>query len=236
MKKQIMLACTFFLLSLTLIISNTNAHAGVWGDQVTNSADLTSQRSILQGQLTGDWSDDFTISWNITEDSGLWTYNYNITDGETIKKTVLELDQGLGLSDISNMIINGSSSSQFSIDTWDSSAPHLGDIPAAIYGIRFEPSGNPVSYSFQTEAAPVWGNFYTVDGSAGKNSRIHAFNNALGYASFDSSDTGEFIVRPGAAGDIMDPGSIAPEPLSSVLFLTGAVALAGRLYRVKKTA
>jgi len=66
-------------------------------------------------------------------------------------------------------------------------------------------------------------------GGKDKKRQIYAYNEALGLEDFNSKDKLDFIGRPGGTAAI-----VVPEPLSIILFVSGGIVLAGRLYLKKR--
>lgn len=101
------------------------------------------------------------------------------------------------------------------------------EMPAPLYGIKFDVGGDYITYAFQTAKDPVWGNFYAKDGTTkvgGVRRDVYAYNDALGMSGFNSDNKLYFIPRP-------DGGSnppMAPEPVSMTLFFSGGAALTVR--------
>lgn len=93
-------------------------------------------------------------------------------------------------------------------------------MPHSFYGVKFdELNVYIVSFSFTSTQAPVWGNFYSKDGTV-KDNPVVAWNTGLG-----DPDNGVFIPRP--------DGIPVPEP--GILLLLGigmmGVGIASRSLR-----
>ncbi len=180
------------------------------------------------GGLKGNWR-GFTISWNITEVDDLWTYEYTLSaTRKAISHFILEVtNPSLSTGFINPQMKIGSeewTSTTFegpmvwSRNKQGNSNPNM---PADIYGIKFNGGGTTVSYLFQTTQDPVWGNFYAKSGND-KGKWVYDYNNALGITNFNSNNKLDFIVRPD--GGATPPA--APEPISSLLFVIGGTVYA----------
>ena len=217
MKKYVVVS--ILVLAAVMFLGYRNAEAtSLWGTSVTNPADLNDSRSFdatLGGHYPG-----LAITWNIAFNgsTNLWDYCYtfnNPTGSPEVSHFILELTNGSGLEDLSN--IEGTA--EFN-DSWGPSSGNPGfPSGAEIYGVKFD--WQALNYSFSTELSPVWGNFFVKGGSD-----YYAYNHALAMAGFDSENILDFIVRPNGCPPVV------PEPTSLSLMGLGLFGLLG--FRKKK--
>jgi len=217
----------------------SSIHASIYGESVVYedqkdqrtfslSPDYTPDEST--GGLSGYWPSEFTISWNISYDldSLLWHYEYNLSATmKDISHFILEVSDTAQYDDVSNILINGNLAALEGPKLWTTAGNQT--LPNSFYGIKFDQGGSSVSYSFDSTLEPVWGNFYAKSG-VDKGNLINAYNNALDLNNFDSDEKLDFVVRPN--GGHTPP--VAPEPISSTLFIVGGATLGLRRYWKKR--
>jgi hypothetical protein len=215
MKKLVFLITALSVAFIVSAAAPQTAQSAIWGTPVTDPALWNDSRSSGNGITgTGDWTSGFNLSWQISKNSGVWTYEYTVsTDNKDISHFILEVtDDEYGFS-----ILNGSSSG---IDseapkTYESGGGNPG-MPNPFYGIKFDfgAAGGAITYTLVTDRSPVYGVFYAKDGKTGGVDNI-AHSNALSYSDFRTNDglvALDFIVRPNGA----------PVPVPGAVWLLGS--------------
>jgi hypothetical protein len=207
---------------------------GSYSSQLTNGGS-TSGGGYWEG------SSQPTISWNVTGSGSSWNYSYTLTDNystcPTLPYMLLETSTTFTSSDISSMTGGTDSVGTFTSGTY----PNL---PRSLYGLKLTPgsAGNTETFSFHSDRAPVWGDFYT-QGDASYT--YYAWNS--GFASNDpdpvagapangglditsGSPQGWYLLVPDTSGG---GGSSTPEPGSLGLGLCALGLAVGALRRRK---
>jgi hypothetical protein len=211
-----------------------------------------SSDGYLQG--TGDWNDmgPTSLSWDVSwSGSGLVHYSYTFDVAHhDISHLSLELSDTFTASDISNVTINGNSTSNYSLGSFTGGNVPFNTMPGDMYGIKFSvPSGSlTATITFDSTRLPEWGDFYarcgvrlehTLDPS---DPNWKQWNSAwnTGFATGETAGAGNDPSVATGSGSyqnhILTPNSVAvvPEPVSSMLFVVGSVFLAGRRLIKKK--
>lgn len=192
------------------------------------------------------------LSWTITapgDNSNLYTYSYTFSglNGTSLRPDIshfiLELSQGCaaGSGCVQNATMRVGNGPVVNIPTNKLEygtfmlAPSNPMFPAnaSISGIKFDLStnGSPVTYTFQSTKAPVWGDFYIKGGSPNNQNNFGvAYNYGLTTAAKQNfmQQYNWFIARP----DTLEFAAEIPEP--GTVFLTGAGLLAALAWRRKQ--
>ena len=124
----------------------------------------------------GSWSDTnggFLISWDITSISGGYHYSYTISNAngstpiiQDMSHLILEVSSCFTSSDIWNATLDGEAVSVVGPQTFTSSGSSGSNpnMPASdIFGIKLDAGG--ITYAFDSNKMPVWGDFYAKDGN-----------------------------------------------------------------------
>ena len=217
---------THFFLLLSLGGVSTIYASPIFG----TAAPLTGTRTESSGEIvTGGGystdSGDFTLDWTVTQNGGLFTYTYDLSGYTTpaISHLIISLSDGCSLD--TACITDASSTITFDVFSGTGQGNSNPGFPAgtSISGVKFNSgSENSTTYTFTSDRAPVYGDFYLKGGSG-----PFAYNSGLTNSA--SSDQLAFVARPDTSGSIGTQAAV-PEPGSLLLFGGGAVLLAlGRL-------
>ncbi len=185
---------------------------------------------------TGNWvlGGTTAMEWTVTQNQDLtWHYDYLLShpDGET-SHILLEVSPTFGLD---NLLNPGGDFGEILLQTWTDQEgnPNLPDI---LYGIKFnETSGTATHIYFDSDRAPMWGDFYAKDGNSGGQGVNTAWN-----AGFTLPDSDPITVPPHDGSEmnhILVPDTQVnpiPEPMT-LLLLSGGL-LAGALAHRRRRA
>lgn len=129
---------------------------------------------------TSPWSDDFTIAWEITDMGSYWCYNYtlsSVTGGPLSKDPshlIIEFSGEADTSNFWNVVMDGETlvGDEIAFGLFSPSDPGNSNpyMPGSLYGLKMntpEDFDGMYTYTFYSDKAPVWGDFYAKDGRDG---------------------------------------------------------------------
>lgn len=205
-------------LSLIVTIALMLIACQVFAAGTLNTGSLASG-SGLTG--TSNWAANMNISWNVSLLNNVYTYTYVFADNDTgqkkdISHIILQTSDNFSAANISGLKINDTNG-QYELQTWTTQQGNP-NIPASVYGLKIEdgPDASTWTVVFQSDKAPMWGNFYA------KNGQTNQLDNTVWNTDFliapsdrDSfNSVGNYIAVPDT--------NVIPEMPSSLL---GAISL-----------
>lgn len=205
--------------------------------------DGTGSRDVNSGvYANSDWSDEFKISWEITENAGIYTYVYTLSNlsGDDLSKEISNFIVQVSDTFKEDNILDGPDAT-IGPDDFGSDGNSSPGIPQDFYGLKFDfGDGNP-TYTLVTDRAPVWGSFYTKDGKGGDGTGtdgkfLYAFNEGFTGTStrpeLGETDFTNWIPTPDTLTTITT--THMPEPASVLMLGFGGLALVGYGWRRRR--
>jgi hypothetical protein len=210
----------FYIAALALIAAPmVSASAQVWGTSAEGN--LTGARTGSQIITGGNWS-GFSMSWEIVLNGNVWSYAYTFTSpSPDISHLILGLTDTCTSAVANNCLFNvnygGQSEGSYTFGIWSSGSGNPGFPEGEQYsfwGVKFDETvpanGGVLTITFDSDRAPVWGDFYAKGGT-----ESFAYNRDLGQ---NSNDILGYIARP-------DGMTVVPEPSTYALMAAGLMAL-----------
>jgi hypothetical protein len=151
-----------------------------------DSGDLTRQElGLTVNPLGAAWDSEMTrLSFEVLlnnrgdfdQSNDTWLYRYTFTVPEkAISNVLLETSQGI------NLLGGTTRGGREGPGTFGDSGGSAPGIPGTLFGLKFNTTGDPLSFSWQveTDRAPMWGDFYAKSGRIridGEHFDVYAFN------------------------------------------------------------
>jgi hypothetical protein len=222
-----------WIVSAMVIASLTvAAHAVPVLGTAVDEAYYTGSRDIVDGHLTGNgvYADSFVISWTITEAGGVFHYAYELSGlDQDLSHIIIQVSDNFTEEDIWNATQDSADGDPQTYSPSDPGNSNPG-LPNSIFGIKFSGGdGDTYTVEFDSDRAPMWGNFYAKDGrQPGTTNVNYAYNDGL--ANLTSEDILDFIAVPDTVGDGDDEEPVIPEPMTLGMVGIG-LGLVGMLRR-----
>jgi hypothetical protein len=136
----------------------------------------------------GVWADPATkIEWTVTDYSTYWHYEYTLTAAaQNISHMIIEVSPSFQVNDIWN--IEPSFIGSDGLDDWTEQQGNPG-LPDTFRGLKWNfGTATTLTVEFDSDRAPVWGDFYAKDGKAPHTDTVNLAYN-LGFTSPDTDPT-----------------------------------------------
>jgi hypothetical protein len=191
---------------------------------------LTSSNGGLDG--TGFWIADngdaewvpATLVWNVAPNGGLWHYEYTLTVYKAdVSHVIFETSAGFGSGNLLNEDYPEGTTLEIDSYTEPMGNPSM---PGSVYGAKFnigeesviEAEFTTVTISFDSDRAPVWGDFYAKCGAVGGTQNT-VWNQ--GFTNGDSDPT-DPVGNGTVQNHVLVPDTI-PEPATLALLGLGGL-------------
>ncbi|MHB0914010.1 MAG: PEP-CTERM sorting domain-containing protein [Armatimonadota bacterium] len=177
---------------------------------------------------TGTWADPSnpaTLDWTVTYIGGLWDYSYTLSVyGMDVSHAIIEVSPEFTVGDLFNPYLNGTEWTNIGIDNFEP-GPGNPNMPGDIYGLKFDATnGTFVTIDFQSDRAPVWGDFYAKDGAT------DGVFSTLYNSGFTAADPTAPAANGSLDGHLLRPDAVVPEPGT----LAGLIVLGGLLPAMRR--
>ncbi len=175
--------------------------------------------AISDTSNTNAWASDSTyIHWEVNQNTdNTWRYSYTFSvPSKDISHFILEVSENFNISNLSSLTSGYSYESGesgdpriYSPDDPGNSNPFLPD--GGIFGIKFSKNSSSTTYEweFDTTRAPMWGDFYAIDGKKDNTTPSvipWAYNAGFGINTL--IDDGKHIAVPDTKTVIPLPGAV----------------------------
>ncbi len=209
-----------------LMVLTTVGHAGL---------SYTGSLSYPDGLYAqGVWADPATkIEWTVTDYSTYWHYEYTLTvAAQNISHLIIEVSPTFGAADVWN-----ANPAFTTTDGLGDYSEHNGNpgMPDAFKGLKWNYSlGTTLAVEFDSDRAPVWGDFYSKDGDSGlPGAKIVNLTYNLGFTDPDTDPTN--AIGDGSVDNhlLVPDTTVVPVPAAVLL---GALGMSVAGWRLRKFA
>ncbi len=227
------------------------------GQILVLQSDWTGSRSTPSGNgLVGlsKWADDpsggLKVSWNISLSGGIYTYAYTFLDRDgtaidpNVSHFLLEVSPTFTLANLLSKNFTAVAPQTYTKDPLSPGNTSPGgnganpNLPADIFALKLDTGSDSVggTYTFTTDRAPVWGDFYVKDGSGGKGKPANsAWNVGIGTdpvlnGTYANTSFLNWIPTP----DTVSSLTAVPEPSSLVSCAIGGLVGLGLAWRRRR--
>jgi hypothetical protein len=187
---------------------------------------MSGRRANVQEIYQVGW-ETFNVRWGITQTGSTFHYDYTFTGSannippiKNFSHLLLELSPGVVIGDIKNLV-GATPEINNPIQDWTAQQGNPG-LPGTFHGIKLNPvsDSNVLSFSFDIDRPPVYGNFYAKDGkTAGGAEDVIALNWALQNGDPNQFNKFQYIAVPDTV--------VVPIPGSLLLLGSGLLGLIG---------
>ena len=178
-------------------------------------------------------SPDTVIGWDVTQVSGGWHYQYDVTvPAKDFSHFILETSERATITDLVGASFDGP-------QLWSPSDPGASnpELPGDIFGIKFTPTVDETHFvwEFDSVRSPVWGDFYAKDGSEGTGPSPHT-DVVMWNKGFLLADPADAPANGSIDNKILRPDTVTNgSPELSTWMLLACSGIVGLVIRRRKT-
>jgi hypothetical protein len=178
---------------------------------------------------SGSWAKDTSnLSWTVYSRSGYWHYSYTleVAGKHEISHMIVELSPSFDEDNLRNLSWTGA----HEIGTFREKNGNPG-MPGSVYGLKADDTfGTTLTILFDSDRAPVWGDFYAKSAAGGK----HRAATYLYNSGFSAADPLFPVANGSLQGHLLVPDTMAVPVPGAMLLGSVGFALAGYLLRHKR--